>query len=319
MTDFDVFNGDADGICALHQLRLVEPRDAHLITGIKRDIELLQQVDAGRGDRVTVLDISLDRNREALNTLLARGAQVLYVDHHFAGEVPQQPQLEALIDTSADVCTSLLVNRRLGGRYLAWAVTAAFGDNLFGAAREAAQPLSLNAEQLRRLEQLGTYINYNGYGNDVDDLFFHPAELYRRLRPYESPFVFAEQDDAFRVLRDGYTGDMERARALQPAEARTFTALYILPDAAWARRVSGVLANQLAREHPDRAHAILSPRPSGGYLVSVRAPLNAKRGAADLCRQFASGGGREAAAGINHLPESELDRFEAAFRETFER
>ena len=35
MADFDVFNGDADGICALVQLRQVEPRDSKLITGVK--------------------------------------------------------------------------------------------------------------------------------------------------------------------------------------------------------------------------------------------------------------------------------------------
>ena len=38
----DVFNGDADGLCALHQLRLAEPlADAQLVTGVKRDIALL--------------------------------------------------------------------------------------------------------------------------------------------------------------------------------------------------------------------------------------------------------------------------------------
>lgn len=317
MTDFDVFNGDADGICALHQLRLAEPRDAQLITGIKRNIELLKQVHAGAGDRVTVLDISLDRNREPLGALLEAGAQILYVDHHFAGEVPDYPQLEALIDTGADVCTSLLVNTRLQGRYLAWAVTAAFGDNLFAAARHAAEPLDLDAQQLKRLEELGTYINYNGYGSTVEDLFFHPAELYRRLKPYADPFEFARQDEAFGILRDGYAADMEQAHALAPVEAYSHTALYVLPDAAWARRVSGVMANHLAREHPDRAHAILSHRPDGGYLVSVRAPLHAKRGAAELCRQFPSGGGREAAAGINHLPEAEIERFAAAFRQAY--
>ncbi|HTN65634.1 MAG TPA: acetyltransferase, partial [Burkholderiaceae bacterium] len=35
MKHFDVFNGDADGLCALHQLRLAAPLDAVLITGIK--------------------------------------------------------------------------------------------------------------------------------------------------------------------------------------------------------------------------------------------------------------------------------------------
>ena len=50
MTHFDVFNGDADGLCALHQLRLEAPLDSVLITGVKRDIALLQRVPAGRGD-----------------------------------------------------------------------------------------------------------------------------------------------------------------------------------------------------------------------------------------------------------------------------
>ena len=45
MADYDVFNGDADGICALVQLRQIDPRDATLITGVKRDIQLLRQVE----------------------------------------------------------------------------------------------------------------------------------------------------------------------------------------------------------------------------------------------------------------------------------
>ena len=49
---FDVFNGDADGLCALQQLRLAEPRAAELVTGAKRDIELLARVDAQAGDEV---------------------------------------------------------------------------------------------------------------------------------------------------------------------------------------------------------------------------------------------------------------------------
>ena len=50
MRQIDVFNGDADGICALLQLRKAEPRDATLVTGVKRDINLLAKVDAGAGD-----------------------------------------------------------------------------------------------------------------------------------------------------------------------------------------------------------------------------------------------------------------------------
>ena len=69
MTYYDVFNGDADGICALQQLRLQQPREARRISGLKRDIDLLQRVDADAGDEVTVLDVSLDKNRDALRAL----------------------------------------------------------------------------------------------------------------------------------------------------------------------------------------------------------------------------------------------------------
>ena len=88
---------------------------------------------------------------------------------------------------------------------------------------------------------------------------------------------------------------------------------FILPDEAWARRVSGVYGNDLANGSPERAHAVLSPHPDGGFVVSVRAPLTSKKGADVLCRSFATGGGRAAAAGINNLPPSDVDRFIEAF------
>ena len=55
MAYFDVFNGDADGLCALQQLRLAEPRAATLVTGVKRDIALLRRVPRVAGASVTVL------------------------------------------------------------------------------------------------------------------------------------------------------------------------------------------------------------------------------------------------------------------------
>ena len=66
---FDVFNGDADGICSLLQLRLENPVESPLVTGIKRDIALLERVAAEAGDHVTVLDLSMVKNRDALDRL----------------------------------------------------------------------------------------------------------------------------------------------------------------------------------------------------------------------------------------------------------
>jgi hypothetical protein len=106
---------------------------------------------------------------------------------------------------------------------------------------------------------------------------------------------------------------MAQASALQPHHALEKTAVYILPDTAWARRVSGVYSNDLASAHPGRGHAVLTEKPNGNYLVSVRAPLHDKQGAAELCMQFPTGGGRAAAAGINDLPRDSLETFIAAF------
>lgn len=82
MTVIDVFNGDADGICALHQLRLAKPCESSLVTGVKRDINLLRKIEANKGDKITVLDISLDKNREGLENCLNIGADIIYFDHH---------------------------------------------------------------------------------------------------------------------------------------------------------------------------------------------------------------------------------------------
>lgn len=314
---YDAFNGDADGICALHQLRLAEPLESTLITGVKRDIGLLKQINAVAGDEVNALDIAVEKNIAALTSMLANGVKVRWFDHHNPGELPVHPNFQAHIDTAADVCTSLLVDQYLAGKYRLWAVAAAFGDNLHAAARAAAEPLGLNEAQLDQLRELGECLNYNGYGDSLADLHFHPAELYRQLHAYQDPFAFMRESAAFQTLSTGYAADMANARACQPVEARGSGAVFILPDAAWARRVSGVYANDLASTHLHRAHAMLTRAPKGHYVVSVRAPLCNKTGADELCKQFETGGGRKAAAGINVLPEDRIPDFVAAFFATW--
>jgi len=318
MTDFDVFNGDADGICALQQLRLDDPRESRLITGVKRDISLLQQVDAQAGDQVTVLDISLDKNRADLERLLGQGAQVRYFDHHFAGDIPQHPGLEVHIDPTPDQGTCYLVDLSLAGRFRPWAVVGSYGDNFDGTADRLAATLNLDEGARGQLRELGILMNYNAYGSAIADLHLPPAELYQRIRPYQNPLDFIADDDAFALLQNGYREDMGKVESLRPELESEKHALYILPDAAWARRVSGVFANRLARQAPARAHAILTQLPTGdGYLVSVRAPLQQPQGADELCRSFPTGGGRKAAAGINLLPTSALDDFKQAFTRAF--
>lgn len=317
MNYIDAFNGDADGICALHQLRMAEPVSSELVSGVKRDISLLKRVQAERGDKITVLDISLDKNREDLIRLLEKGAEVIYFDHHFSGDIPDAENLKTHINTDANVCSSLLVNDYLKGQYLPWAVTAAFGDNLFESAEKAARPLCLSNDELEELKLLGTCINYNGYGSALDDLIYNPVDLYKLIHLYENPFDFINKEPGYQILLSGYQQDIKQAESLEPEFQSESHALYILPEEKWARRVSGVYANDLAQKFPDRAHAMLTRKSNEAYVVSVRAPLNNKTGADDLCRLFETGGGRKAAAGVNHLPNNDYQHFLDEFMKSF--
>ena len=309
--NFDVFNGDADGICALLQLRLTDPRDATLVTGIKRDIALLSRVAAVPGDHITVLDISMAKNQQPLRRLLDSDVTVDYVDHHAPGDIPKHRGLTVTISEASEVCTALLMNGRLLGAQVAWAVVGAFGDNLDEPALKLGAKSAMSTEELRALRELGVCINYNGYGTEIEDLHFHPAKLYEKLYEAANPQVFLRSDD-FATLRDGYNSDIAASGSLTPLVVEQSFSAYQLPDKPWARRVSGVFSNQLVRASPDRAHAVMTERGDGAFLVSVRAPFNHRVGADRVCSNFETGGGRAAAAGINRLPASDVELLFAA-------
>ena len=312
--DYDVFNGDADGILSLVQLRLSEPRKAELVTGRKRDIKLLDRVNAGKNDRVTVLDISMRSNLSDLKRILGEGASVLYFDHHNAGEGAEHPNLESHINTAGEICTAVLVDRYLDGAHRAWAVAASYGDNFPAMAERLAEGRDL---PLAKLKSLGEMVNYNGYGGSEVDLHFHPADLYREMEGFKTPMEFlSEKPEVIGKLLQGYADDFSMADGSKTLKSDPSGEMRVLPDAAASRRISGMFGNKLAQENPDRAHAILTEQP-GGYLVSIRAPISKREGADVLALQFETGGGRSAAAGVNHLPDDELERFVEAFQKAF--
>jgi hypothetical protein len=308
----DVCNGDADGLCAVVQWRLHQPATSRLVTGLKRDIELLQRVQAQPGDHVLVCDVSMRRNRPALLRLLHSAVHVRYFDHHEPGETLVHPLLDAHINTTSGVCTSLLVNRYLAGAYQAWALVGAYGDNLAPAAHALAAGMGLGLEDRHRLQRLGESINYNAYGDSVQDVHVAPERLYEILVRYRNPLDLVWNEPIALELDALRKDDLARATALKPQWNNATGRVYLLPDAPWCRRVVGVLANALAASQPQCAHAILQPGGVGTLRVSVRAPLSASGGAAALCRQF-GGDGRAGAAGIDHLPAGDVDRFLSAF------
>ncbi|CAH0541695.1 DHH family phosphoesterase [Vibrio marisflavi] len=315
---YDVFNGDADGIIALLQLRLAKPIHSQLITGVKRDTALLRQVERQPDvTSVSVLDISLEKNIDALSALLARKVEVFYCDHHRAGDIPDSNYLTSRINTDSEVCTSLLVNEELNGRYLHWAIAAAYGDNLHSTADKLAIENEVSDADREYLKELGTLINYNGYGASVEDLHIPPVDLYRQLLPFESPFQLREDTSSpYYQLKSAYQQDRQFVDKLSPVEESSNIRVFELPPEAWARRISGVFGNELANQEPNKAHAVLTLNPNkNDFTVSVRAPLNNRVGADEVCCQFVTGGGRKAAAGINQLPLTE----KAVFIDTLNR
>ncbi|EEZ01417.1 hypothetical protein VOA_003123 [Vibrio sp. RC586] len=306
--DYDVFNGDADGILSLVQWRLAYPKLTQLVTGVKRDIALLDRLELTAGDQLVALDISMAKNQLGLQRALQAGASVFYVDHHQPGDIPPHPALQAHIDTDANICTALIIDRLLKGRFRDWAIVAAFGDNLHRVAHTLAEEAGFDAVQTAELCELGTLINYNGYGREVSELHFAPEALYQTLLAYGTPWaVLADLNSPFYQLRSAYQQDFAFALERPAYYQSPSLMVVILPDCAAAQRVSGAFANHLANQDVQRAHLIVTYADEQHYTLSLRAPLSDKRGAGALCAQFPSGGGRESAGGINQLPQALLD------------
>jgi hypothetical protein len=311
---YDVFNGDADGIIALLQIRLNEPKPSRLITGVKRDIQLLARVPKDDVSSMTVLDVSLDRNSAALERLLEAKIPVTYIDHHRATLLPSSKYLTSHIDVSASTCTSLIVNQLLKGKYQNWAIAAAFGDNLIDVASRLSKTSGHSEEQIKQLRQLGKLINYNGYGASLDDLHFHPKELYQELLAYHDPFdVIADPVSPYHQLVAGYQHDLLVVNQAEMLHQSSILEVCLLPDSSSSRRIIGEYSNQLVRQQPEKAHIILSKqaatddRATPQYTLSLRAPLNQPHSAGAICSAFSCGGGREIAAGINNLSLGELN------------
>ncbi len=313
MANYDIFNGDADGICSLVQLRLANPQNSTLVTGVKRDIELVVKVKPQPGDYLTVLDLSLEKNAEAVKMALEAGATVFYADHHRSGDIPDHTNFNAYINTQPNTCTGLIVDYYLRGQYREWAIVAAYGDNITQVADEYCAQLELSRDQQSQLRQLGIAMNYNGYGSSVGDLFFHPEELYSMAVKYSSPFDFiAAERGVITRLTTGYNEDITKGLSTEATREADTAALIILPDERWSRRVSGVLGNELTNQHPSRAHIILTPEHTGElnapvtYQVSIRAPKTSPHSADKVATRY-GGGGRSGAAGISGLAISDVD------------
>jgi hypothetical protein len=314
---YDIFNGDADGICSLVQLRLSNPKNSKLITGVKRDISLLKKISPIKQDSVTVLDISMKKNHQEVVDFLKLGVEIFYADHHQSGDLLNHKNFRAHINESSNICTSLIINKYLSGKYQEWAIVGAYGDGMDKSARIIANKADLSKDDRVQLRLLGICINYNSYGENEMDLLYHPSLLYKLLKHNYNPFDFiSNESGVYNKLLDSYYSDISKAKAISPEIESDNVSIIILPDESWSRRVVGVYANLLMQSNKNRAHALMVINKDKSYLVGVRAPYNNKIGADILCSIF-GGGGRRGAAGINNLPKQDKNNFIQEFKKQF--
>jgi hypothetical protein len=319
-----VFNGDADGLIAQHILGLELGVPRLRVTGWKRDIQLLAKVPPLASGHIHALDISLRRNLDALGPLLAQGnLRITWYDHHDPGEPPAHPNLELHINQAAETCTAVIVNAVHGLRHPLWAAMAAFGDNLPATASALAASGGASAHEAALLRRVGVLINYNAYGEKPGDTLFDPADLAARIAPYRQAYDLCWDESILGPLALQFESDRERFQAIRPLVPGTAASAYLVPDEAFARRYGATWANERALQEPDRALAVIHAREDGTYMVSIRAPrpwngaVVGSASAADLAREFPTGGGRRLAAGINALPGDQLERFTQRFSAFF--
>ena len=272
------YNGDADGICSMVQWGLVHGVDGNRVTGVKRDIELLDRINPSKGDEVIVMDISLARNHSMAQKFAQNGANITWFDHHLAGENIES--ISAHIDTSDNVCTARIVEQHLGVES-SWAQVALHGDGL---SKHSSIP---------EYKELGELLNYNGYGADLTDLHFHPDDLMMLCLESKTPEQFM-LSTAFVKLKEGFDSDMSNADSIVEKDG-----FFLLPNEAWARRVVGVMAHRI-NEKGTGPHVIAIDKGST-FQVSIRG----KNGIGELCAMF-GGGGRATAGGIDNLPKAEI-------------
>ena len=129
--NFDVFNGDARRNLRAAAITTYGPRVMRRSLRVSSVISPYS-LEWRRSLETTsrCLIFLWQKNQQPLRRLLDSDVTVDYVDHHAPGDIPKHRGLTVTISEASEVCTALLMNGRLRGAQVAWAVVGAFGDNL---------------------------------------------------------------------------------------------------------------------------------------------------------------------------------------------
>lgn len=299
--NYDIFNGDADGITSLLQLHLENPITSKKITGVKRDTALIKKIRPKPGDNVRVLDIGLDKNFNEIKKILEKEVNVFYADHHKCKKLLSYENLSMHLKTDKNYCTSLIISELLDKKFHLWAIVGAFGDNLIEKANYESKIMNLSVEEYNQLRSLGFILNYNSYGKNLKDLLIHPASLFNLLLKFENPFeVFAKKDSIYYQIKSQYLSDIKNLSFEEVIYENSHCKVIELPNESWSRRVIGPYCNRLCNSDRERAHAVIIKNDDETYMVSIRSSSQYFKRASEIAVRF-GGGGRELAAGIDNL------------------
>ena len=114
-------------------------------------------------------------------------------------------------------------------------------------------------------------LNYNSYGDAIEELYYSPVELHKRMRNYSNPVTFIEGESVFSNLREAYYQDMSAARGVL-GETRPGGLVNFLPNLPWARRLTVTFANLIANDYRNQVIAVLTHGDSHHYRVHLRTP-----------------------------------------------
>ena len=138
---------------------------------------------------------------------------------------------------------------------------------------------SLSDEQVLILKQIGLVVNYNSYGQTIEDLFYSPEEIAEAARACGSDiFKFLEQGDIFSTLLENFNADMSSAVCQEPFSISENGVIYTLPNEAWTHRIMGSFSNHLVSTNKNLACAIAVLNSDGTYRISVRSSINNPHG-----------------------------------------
>ena len=90
---------------------------------------------------------------------------------------------------------------------------------------------------------------------------FNSSHLFNNAAEYSSTCSYINEGTvAIAKQTYSYQHDLEKGLSVKPYKATEKAAMLVLPDEAWAYRISGVLGNELTNRHPNCMHVILSPK-----------------------------------------------------------